>query len=154
MITVKYYMLYQIEIATHGVAPEIQFTVKFNDQIIDQYVCDNQTHVTNYDINDSDDDLVLNRCFQIMVNGKNQTHTVIAEDGSIKSDCYAILSKIIFDDIDVTIEYCQGQATYLHDNNGTSEMFDDEFYGFLGCNGTVILPFSTPVHLWMLKKCQ
>lgn len=147
-------MLYQFEIITCGLAPEIQFTIKFDDQMVGQFSCDNQTHTIDYQITDSDDDRVCTRSFQIIVEGKTQSHTVLNQDGSIKSDCYAIIRKIIFDDIDVTSEYCQGQKIYMHNNNNTSDVINDEFYGFIGCNGTINLIFSTPLHLWMLEQCQ
>lgn len=147
-------MLYQFKIATNGNASDIQYTVKFNDSIIAQFCCDDQTHMIDYSMSDRDDDIVNNCSFQITMEGKNQSHTIVTDDGNIESDCYAILEQIIFEEIDVTEEFAQGQETYTHNNNGTSEIFVDEFYGFLGCNGTVTLSFSTPVHLWMLKKCR
>ena len=41
---------------------------------------------------------------------------------------------------------------YRHDYNGTTDPFDDEFYGEMGCNGTVSLKFTTPIYLWLLEN--
>ena len=35
--------------------------------------------------------------------------------------------------------------------NGTQESVDDDFFGTMGCNGTVRLKFSSPVYLWLLE---
>ena len=147
-------MLYQFKISTNGYAPEIFFTIAFDNVIIGNFICDSRPHVINHTVGELEDNIEIQRNFQITMHGKTQTHTVVDNHGNIQSDCYAIINKIIFDDIDVTDEFCQGQGTYIHNNNGNSNTINDEFYGFMGCNGTVNLTFSTPLHLWMLEKCQ
>lgn len=147
-------MQYQFKITTNGYASEIQFTIKFNDLIVAQFECDNQMHTIDYTMSDSDDDTVKACSFQITMEGKKESHTVVSDDGNIESDCYAILEQIIFEEIDVTDEFAQGQKIYLHNNNGNGELITDEFYGFIGCNGVVTMEFSTPLHLWMLEKCR
>jgi hypothetical protein len=146
-------MLYQFEITTHGVAPEIQFLIKFGNSIIKNFECNNQTHFIEYTMSDHEDDIACERLFQITMQGKNQTHTVVSDDGSLKSDCYAILDKIVFDEIDVTTEFTNGQKIYLHNNNGNGNLIMDEFYGFIGCNGSIDFAFSTPLDIWMFKQC-
>lgn len=147
-------MLYQFEILTNGVAPEIQFTVVFDNMIISKFICDGQVHFINHLVTNQEDDIKTQRNFQITMHGKNQNHTIINKHGDIQFDCHAIINKIVFDEINVTDEFCQGQGTYMHNNNGNSDTINDEFYGFIGCNGTVNLMFNTPLHIWMLEKCQ
>mgnify|MGYP003352455181 CR=1 FL=1 len=40
---------------------------------------------------------------------------------------------------------------YRHDYNGTGQPTEDNFFGVLGCNGTVELRFTTPIYLWLLE---
>jgi hypothetical protein len=43
-------------------------------------------------------------------------------------------------------------AKYQHDFNGTGKLTTQNFYGELGCNGTVSLKFSTPIYIWLLEN--
>jgi hypothetical protein len=70
------------------------------------------------------------------------------------SDCAVIVEKILLDDIDVTEIYCAGLECYTHNNNGSTEDVVDEFYGYIGCNGTVEISWYTPMNLWFIKQCQ
>ena len=83
---------------------------------------------------------------------KNKTfdHTQIDEAGNIVSDARLIVTDLAFDQIQLGHMLTE-QAVYIHDFNNTKESTQDKFYSEMGCNGTVILKFSTPIYLWLLE---
>lgn len=147
-------MRYEFKINSFGTASDITLTVKVDNALISRFWCDNQNHEITYIMDDEIDDVLSAHRFSIEMTGKNYSHTKIDNQGNRLSDCYFVIERLVFDDIDVTEEFCNGQSKYRHDNNGTSESFDDDFFGIIGCNGTVMLDFKTPLHIWMLDKCQ
>jgi hypothetical protein len=58
---------------------------------------------------------------------------------------------ISFDEIDCT-QIIQDLAVYRHNFNGTGADIPDQFFGDMGCNGTIELKFATPVYLWLLEN--
>lgn len=78
-------------------------------------------------------------------------HTVIDPAGDIVSDAMLNISNISFDEIDCS-KIATLTATYTHDYNGTGSTVVDEFYGDMGCNGTVEMAFTTPIYLWLLDN--
>jgi hypothetical protein len=88
----------------------------------------------------------------ISMSGKNSKHTTIDNLGNILTDVMIKLDRIVIDEIDCTDIFCSGLKCYRHDANGAQTEFIDEFYGLLGCNGTVTFEFTTPIHLWFLKQ--
>jgi hypothetical protein len=82
---------------------------------------------------------------------KNKTfgHTQIDAAGNIVSDARLIVTDLAFDEIQLGHMVTE-QAVYTHDVNGTQQEIRDEFYGEMGCNGTVSLKFTTPIYLWLL----
>ncbi len=83
--------------------------------------------------------------------GKQPEHTEITETGDIVSDALLEISNIKLDGIDLD-QIVQSLAEYHHDFNGSQAPINDKFYGYLGCNGTVTLKFTTPVYLWLLEN--
>jgi len=61
------------------------------------------------------------------------------------------VTEITFDEIDCT-QIVHDHAVYRHNLNGTGPEIDDQFFGDMGCNGTVELKFTTPVYLWLLEN--
>ena len=94
------------------------------------------------------------KLLQIIMNGKSGRHTVLDNQGKIVSDISVHVKKILFDSIDVTDQFCLGQKIYTHDFNGTDLPIQDEFYGIIGCNGTVDIAFDTPISLWFIKHLR
>ena len=72
---------------------------------------------------------------------KNKTHA--------HKDACLHITNFMFDYIALEhtfLEHCD----YHHDFNGTSKPIVDSFWGNMGCNGTVIFTFETPIHLWLV----
>jgi len=88
---------------------------------------------------------------RFVMKNKTHDHTKIDEAGNILTDCRVCISKLSFDEIDLQQIFIE-QAVYEHNFNGTSDMIQDQFFGEMGCNGTVTLAFNTPVYLWLLEN--
>jgi hypothetical protein len=98
------------------------------------------------DMSDTDGDHEL----QLILKNKTAAHTKIDDNGAIVSDATLTISGLAFDEIKLGHMVTE-LATYTHDFNGTKESVQDQFYGEMGCNGTVSLGFTTPVYLWLLE---
>lgn len=146
-------MKYQLVFSTYGQAPEINFLVYFDQSLVGQFACTNSKHVIEFELNDEQDNANQHRCIVVHMVGKNDSHVELDSQNQIKSDCYCLLDKIFFDQIDVTDQFCQGQAPYILTTPMDKDIVD-VFFGFLGQNGKVILNFSTPLYQWMLSKCR
>ena len=112
----------------------------------------NTEHVTEtvnfaHDFADADGD----RQLRFVMKNKTQDHTKIDEAGNILSDCRICINNLSFDEIDLGQIFIE-QAVYEHDFNGTADKIKDQFYGEMGCNGTVTLAFTTPIYLWLLEN--
>ena len=88
---------------------------------------------------------------RFVMKNKTHDHTKIDETGNILSDCRICIEKLSFDEINLQQIFIE-QAVYEHDFNGTADLVKDQFYGEMGCNGTLTLAFTTPVYLWLLEN--
>ena len=119
---------------------------------IDDVCVFNQDHVSKtenieHEFDDNDGEHVL----RITLKNKLPEHTRVDDSGEIVSDAVLTVSNISFDEIDCS-QIAHDHAVYRHNFNGTGAEIDDQFFGDMGCNGTIELKFSTPVYLWLLEK--
>ena len=106
-----------------------------------------QPETVSIEIPDSDEEILHE--LKLELSGKELDHTTIDDQGQIVSDVLVTVSNITLDDIRIDYPvYCNSE--YYHDFNGTQAETTDKFYGTLGCNGSVIFKFSTPIFLWLL----
>jgi len=97
------------------------------------------------------DDSEAEHVLKLVLKGKQPAHTTINESGEIVSDARLQISNLAVDSIilgQIVIE----KTTYTHDFNGHSDVIKDQFFGIMGCNGTVELRFTTPIYLWLLEN--
>ena len=111
----------------------------------------NQEHVTEpiefyHDMNDDTADHDL----RFLLKNKPADYTQVDAAGNIIKDARLKISNIEFDEIALDYMATQ-QATYTHNFNGAGAETQENFYGEIGCNGTVSLKFSTPIYLWLLE---
>ena len=99
------------------------------------------------DLPDTDGEHTL----EIILKNKKEMHTKIDADGNIVSDAVLTVSDLAFDEIKLG-HMVTKLATYIHNFNGTKELTQEQFYGEIGCNGTVSLGFTTPIYLWLLEN--
>lgn len=90
---------------------------------------------------------------ELLFRMKNKTvdQTQIDEDGKILKDSCLTISDVAFEGIDLGHMFIE-QTQYTHDFNGTQAEVTENFYGSMGCNGTVRLRFTTPIYLWLLEN--
>jgi len=87
---------------------------------------------------------------KFVMKNKTSDHTKIDEHSNIISDARLIITDLSFDEIKLGQIFID-KATYTHNFNGTGQQIQDQFYGEIGCNGTVSLKFATPMYLWLLE---
>ena len=100
------------------------------------------------EFDDADDE---SHVLEFVLSGKTTEHTQITEQGEITSDVTVRIKDIAFDDIKIDQIFSE-LAEYRHDFNGTQPAVVDQFYGEMGCNGTLRLEFTTPIYLWLLEN--
>ena len=103
--------------------------------------------VINHEMPDDDGKHVLT----LELFGKLPEHTKIDDAGNILSDAMLEFDSFVVADIDVD-QMVYNKSVYHHDTNGTQPTQDEQFYGAMGCNGTVTLKFTTPIYLWLLEN--
>jgi hypothetical protein len=88
---------------------------------------------------------------KLVLKGKCSDHTTVDNDGNILSDTVLTISDLAFDGITLG-QILYDKAVYTHDFNGSGKLIEDQFFGVMGCNGTVTLNFSTPIYIWLLEN--
>jgi uncharacterized lipoprotein YehR (DUF1307 family) len=138
----------EIDISSNKLCADIELTVTHNDQVLLKTTADATIKTISFDI---DEDPKAHEILLTM-QGKNQTHTVVDEHGQIVEDVQFKITRIEIDQLDVKDLFCLGKECYTHSFNSTQPEFLDEFYGEMGCNGSVSLKFDTPIYLWLVDK--
>jgi len=98
-----------------------------------------------------DDDVEADHCLEIILKNKTPEHTIVDENDNIVEDSELVFSDIMVDEIDIE-ELLYFQAKYSHNFNGSGELTEENFYGTIGCNGTVEINLQTPIYLWLLEN--
>jgi hypothetical protein len=128
--------------------PDLRLVVHLDDVIIYDAFPDHNPVAVDYDFDDSKEgDHVLT----FEMRGKRSEHTKLDAAGNIKEDRCIVISDLSFDDIQLG-HIVASVARYYHNNNDSTEPVVDKFYGIMGCNGRVEMPFSTPAYLWLLEN--
>lgn len=128
-------------------APGCVFRASLNGQEIwsgDPSVSQEITH----EFPDTDDTQYL---LEFHLDGKRPEHTKINDQGDILEDLLITIKDVSLDGIDIQ-QLVYEHAEYHHDFNGTREPINDQFFGVMGCNGTIKLEFTTPIYMWLLEN--
>ena len=88
---------------------------------------------------------------RFVMKNKTAEHTKIDEQSNILSDACLTITNLAFDEVELK-QIAVNLAVYKHDFNGSQAPIQTQFYGEMGCNGTVSLKFTTPVYLWLLEN--
>jgi len=88
---------------------------------------------------------------RFVLKNKQQEHTKIDTDGNIISDARLSVKNVTLEEIELGHTFVS-LATYSHDFNGNGPSTQEQFFGEMGCNGTVSFEFSTPIYLWLLEN--
>jgi hypothetical protein len=90
-------------------------------------------------------------CVQITLKNKTTDHTKINSDGSIMSDSMINISNVEFSDVEIDQLFLK-KSKYTHSFNSSQAESVNDFYGNMGCNGTVSFEFTTPSYIWILES--
>ena len=101
------------------------------------------SHVLNED--EADHEL------RIVMKHKTPDYTELDDAGNIVRDALLTVSDVKFDEIALDKVFLD-KSVYTHDFNGSGNTVQDQFFGDMGCNGTVSLKFFTPSYLWLLEN--
>ena len=88
---------------------------------------------------------------KIVLHGKDSTHTTLDANNNIIADSSLQFSNFLADDINIT-QLVIDRNTYQHNFNGNGSETTEQFFGTMGCNGTVTFKFSTPLYIWLLEN--
>jgi hypothetical protein len=105
-----------------------------------------ESHQISADLSDNNGEHEL----RLVLKNKLREHTQVDANNNIVNDARISVSDIEFDGIALN-QLVPALAEYQHNFNGSGEQIIDEFYGEMGCNGTVSLKFTTPIYLWLLE---
>lgn len=133
-------------IDTTAPAAELMLTIILDNTTIFQQAIQEPVKFT-HELSDDDAEHEL----KFVMSNKKPEHTRIDSEGNITQDACLIIDDIDFDGIKLG-QIVPNQAVYTHDFNGTGQLTEEKFYSHMGCNGAVILKFTTPVYLWLLEN--
>jgi hypothetical protein len=88
---------------------------------------------------------------KFIMKNKTMDHTTVDENGQIVKDACLNVSNFYIDSIELGHTFLE-QCKYHHDFNGTQDPVVDKFYGDMGCNGTLIFLFQSPIYIWLLAN--
>jgi hypothetical protein len=88
---------------------------------------------------------------KLVLKNKLSEHTVVNSSGDIESDSVLEICNLSFDEIALG-QLVNEKTLYTHDFNGTATKSQHQFFGVMGCNGTVELKFTTPIYIWLLEN--
>lgn len=139
----------ELDISANVDCTDIMLEVYINDTNIFQTTAQQKIQTIAYDISDEP----WTQELKLVMSGKNSKHTKVDNEGKIISDIFFTINRLEFEELDMKELFCLGRRSrHRHSFNSTQPEFDDEFYGEIGCNGTVFMPFSTPIYLWLLDN--
>lgn len=116
-----------------------------NNKFFDSCVAPGEQHV-EHELSEEE----AKHTLLIVLKNKTQDHTTVDADGNIVADALITVKNIAFDEINIDQLFYEN-STYTHDCNGSEELAAHEFFGTMGCNGTVEFKFSTPFYVWLLE---
>ena len=140
--------LARLYLLTNRSCDDISISVVNDDKEVAHTTFTGNVDCLEFSINNDNDDI---HKLDIVLSGKEEQHTIASPDGDILEDHYAEIKQLIIDDIDVSHLFCDGQRCYRHNSNGWSDWVTDEFFGFMGHNGTVSFNYQTPLYKWFWK---
>jgi len=126
----------------------LDLEVKLDNIIIHDLTIDSEITPVTIEL---DDDVEADHCLEIILKNKTPEHTTVDENDNIVEDSELVFSDITVDEIDIE-ELLYFQAKYSHNFNGSGELTEENFYGTIGCNGTVEINLQTPIYMWLLEN--
>jgi hypothetical protein len=139
-------MQLNLEFSASADCPDIFIEIYLDNNLIFKSTAQQQSQQVLCEIDEDPADHTL----ALVMSGKNQSHTVVNDNDEITNDIYFKIDRLEFEDLDMQEVFCLGKECYTHSFNSNQPEFLDEFYGIIGCNGTVKINFTTPIYLWLV----
>jgi hypothetical protein len=128
--------------------PDVQAEIFVNEQLVSHTNASITEFITEITLPENP----MNHTVEIRMSGKSRQHTQIDNQGNIVSDVAIIVETLEIEDIDMKPIFCQGLVCYNHRSNDLRKpLMQDEFYGYIGYNGSVEIKFATPIYLWLMQ---
>jgi nicotinate-nucleotide pyrophosphorylase len=137
-----------LSLAARATGDDLRLEIKFDNQIKFSKILSAELEIIEFGFNDNSSSAHV---MEIVLSGKQQDHTVIDSSGSIVSDRIIEISSVSLDNIQLG-QIFLNKTIYTHDFNGTAEKTQQQFFGIMGCNGSVYFEFTSPVYLWLLEN--
>ncbi len=135
----------QFDLTTNDVHSGLSLEISFNNKSLQTIDATEPTQKIQLSIDCDLGDQILS----FTLKNKTPQHTVINAQGEIVKDACIIIENFVIDHVALEHTFYE-QCRYHHDFNGSQEPIDDDFFGTIGCNGTVSLKFASPVYRWLV----
>lgn len=143
--------MYQTKITFQAEPTDANSPIGFEAWVNDHLIYDTSAltgpRQIDYDI-DGDD---ASHQLRFVLKHKAGSQTQLDENNRITRDSCITVKNVCMDGINIDV-LMNEKAVYQHDFNGTGPSTQEKFYGTMGCNGTVTLDFTTPIHVWLLDN--
>jgi hypothetical protein len=135
------------DISPSDAACPLGVEVWFDQQQI--FNCDHlaATETVQFDVEDDDGEHEL----RVVLKNKLPAHTKIDTSNKIVQDAVIKVEHFMFDQV-VVDHAVHEQSIYYHNYNSSEEITQHQFFGIMGCNGTLSLKFTTPIYIWLLEN--
>lgn len=141
------YTMFECQIGTTDPSCPLAITVLLDGETIYANDSITETITVKKSIADNDQEHTV----EFVMSGKLPSYTKIDEQGNIIKDALLTVDNVKLDEIEIK-QILSEKAVYTHDFNGTGTTTSENFFGQIGCNGTVSFKFTTPVYLWLLEN--
>lgn len=138
----------KLTFTVHSTGKPLDLEIKLDSQTAFDRTIENESQSVEVEI---DDEKEKTFPLEFILKNKTADHTVVDDEGNILEDSELIFSDIKVDEINIE-ELFWFQAEYSHNFNGSGEPTTENFYGSMGCNGTVKIDITTPIYLWLLEN--
>lgn len=137
----------QLSVSCNQPTTKLMLTVLNNSKILAKIQFDQDaTQVIDVVLDNQD----CEHSLEFRLDGKTLEDTTVV-DGKIVNDLFVTIDKVTIDDIDMTASVFE-LARYSHNFNGTQESTVSDFYGVMGCNGTVHVLYTGPTDYWIMSQ--
>ena len=135
----------QFDLTANDVHSGLCLLISFNNQLLQKIAANKTTQKIQLSIDCDPGDQLLG----FTLKNKTPQHTILNDQGEIVKDSSIGIENVVIDYVALGHTFFE-QCRYHHDFNGSQEPIDDDFFGTIGCNGTVSLKFTSPVYRWLV----
>ena len=136
----------QFDFTTNDVKSGLSVGIYFNNKILQTVNAVESKQKIAFNVDCEPGEQVL----KFVLKNKTSAHTVLDDNGKIVTDACVGIENFQIDHVALEHTFLE-QCRYYHDFNGSQDLIEDDFFGTMGCNGTVVLQFASPVYRWLVE---